>query len=171
MKKITILGLGDVLQGDRGVACFVLESMARQIENPAVQIAYFGDNPNYAGGLLYQADLAIVVGTLNLSGIPGGLHVWNGDVFKQHADWMIEEDPAIERLLAALARAELADGLPNKLLFIWIEPKETHCYGLSRPVRAAMAMAVKRIRKELMIAKISEMKGSQDSACISLKVA
>ena len=84
---------------------------------------------------------------------------------------MIDENPAIERLLAALARAELADGFPGKLLFIWIEPKEAQGYGLSGPVRAAVAMAVKRIRKELMTAEAPEMKHSQEEVIVSLREA
>lgn len=150
MKKITILGLGNVFQGDRGAACHVLEAVANETAGRSVHISYLGDNPSYAGGLLYKADLAIIVGTLRLSGVPGGLHVWNGKVFRQHANWMAGEDPAIERLLAALARADLAEGFPQKLVFIWIEPKDTHGYKLSKPVRRVIAKAVKRIRQELM---------------------
>lgn len=150
MKKIAILGLGDILQGDRGAACYVLESVAGQTVGRSVQIAYLGDNSTFAGGVLYKTDLAIVVGTLDLSGIPGGLHVWNGKVFKQHESWLAGEDPAIGGLLGALAKTDLAGGFPRKLIFIWIEPQYTQGYHISKPVRRAIAMAVKRIRRELM---------------------
>ena len=56
------------------------------------------------------------------------------------AVWLSGEDPAIDRLLAALVRADLAGGLPRKLMFIWIEPKEIHGYQISKPVRGAIAM-------------------------------
>ena len=150
MKKIVILGLGNVFEGDRGAACHVLEAVAKETDGQPVHISYLGDNPNYAGGLLYKTDLAIVVGTLRLSGIPGCLHVWNGGVFKQHAGWMAVEDFAVARLLSALARTELADGFPEKLIFIWIEPEETDGYKISKSVRAAIDKAVRRIRKEII---------------------
>jgi hydrogenase maturation protease len=171
MKKIAILGLGNVLQGDRGAACYVLESVANEIVGRSVHISYLGDNSIFAGGLLYEADLAIIVGTLRLSGIPGGLHVWNGCVFKQHATWLVAEDPAIERLLAALARADLAGGFPEKLVFIWIEPKDTHGYSLTKPVRRAIAMAVRRIRKEILALGLQEMKRRNELLKISPAVA
>jgi hydrogenase maturation protease len=163
MKKVVILGLGDVLQGDRGAACYALESVASETAGRSVHISYLGDNPSFAGGLLYKADLAIIVGTLRLSGVPGGLHVWNGSVFKQHADWMAAEDPVVHRLLSALARADLAGGAPEKLVFIWIEPQTMQGYKISRPVRRAIGMAVRRIRKELLVLGWEEMERYRES--------
>ena len=163
MKKVVILGLGDVLQGDRGAACYALESVASETAGRSVHISYLGDNPSFAGGLLYKADLAIIVGTLRLSGVPGGLHVWNGSVFKQHADWMAVEDPVVHRLLSALARADLAGGAPEKLVFIWIEPQIMQGYKISRPVRRAIGMAVRRIRKELLVLGWEEMQRYRES--------
>ncbi|BBO82307.1 hypothetical protein [Desulfosarcina ovata] len=165
MKKITILGLGDVLQGDRGAACYVLETVANEISGENIHISYLGDNPAFAGGLLYKTDLAIIVGTLSLSGIPGSLHVWNGRVFRQHAAWVAGEDPAIDRLLSALARADLAGGLARKLVFIWIEPENTNGYEISKPVRGAIAMAVRRVRRELLA---MELKGGHEQAAMGL---
>ena len=117
MQKITIIGLGDVLRGDHGAACYVLESVATKTDSGSVQFAYMGNDPRFADELLYSADLAIVVGTMRLSGVPGGLHIWNGRVFKQHAAWMSEEDPSLRHLLIALARADLAGGFPRKIDF------------------------------------------------------
>ncbi|WP_419660643.1 hypothetical protein Dvar_10400 [Desulfosarcina variabilis str. Montpellier] len=171
MKKVVILGLGDVLQGDRGAACRVLESVAKETAGKSVHISYLGGNPSFAGGLMYKADLAIIVGTLSLSGVPGGLHVWNGSVFKQHADWIAEEDPAVYRLLTALARADLADGFPEKLIFIWIEPKSMQGYQISKPVRGAIDMAARRIRRELLVLGWEEMEQQQESSNAPLAVA
>jgi hydrogenase maturation protease len=162
MKKIVILGLGDVLQGDRGAACYVLESVANETAGQSVDISYLGEDPRYAGGLLYKTDLAIIVGTLRLSGVPGGLHVWNGNVFRRHATWLAGEDPAIDRLLATMARTDLAGGFPEKLVFIWIEPKDTHGYQISKPVRRAIAMAVRRIRRELLVLGLQKRETRQD---------
>jgi hydrogenase maturation protease len=149
MQKITIIGLGDVLRGDHGAACYVLESVATKTDSGSVQFAYMGNDPRFADELLYSADLAIVVGTMRLSGVPGGLHIWNGRVFKQHAAWMSEEDLSLRHLLIALARADLAGGFPEKLIFIWIEPQRTEGYTISKPVRSAIRFATRRIFHEL----------------------
>jgi hydrogenase maturation protease len=149
MQKITIIGLGDVLRGDHGAACYVLESVAARTDSESVQFVFMGNDPRFAGGLLYSADLAIVVGTMRLSGVAGGLHIWNGRVFKQHAAWMAKEDPALRHLLIALARADLAGGFPEKLIFIWIEPQHTEGYTISKPVRGAIRSAARRIFHEL----------------------
>ena len=137
----------------------------------SLHVSYMGDDPIYAGGLLYKMDLAIIVGTLSVSGVPGSMHVWNGKVFKQHASWMAAEDPAIERLLFALARADLAEGFPKKLLFIWIEPKDTSGYSIAKPVRGAISLAVCRIRKELMALGVQEVEKRQGMVSVNSAVA
>ena len=149
MKKLAIIGVGDVLRGDHGAACYVLEAVADKTGGENIQFSYMGSDPRSAGGLLYAADLAIIVGTMRLSGVPGGLHVWNGQVFQQHAGWMAAEDPAFRHLLDALARADLAGGFPEKLLFIWIEPQLAEGYEISKPVREAIRLAARRITYEL----------------------
>lgn len=74
--KIAILELEDVLQGDCGAACYVLESLSRKTIGRTIHFSYLGDDPSFAGGLLYKTELAIIVGTLRLTGVPGGVHVW-----------------------------------------------------------------------------------------------
>ena len=149
MKKISIIGLGDVLRGDHGAACYVLEAVAKEVVDECVQIDYLGNDPRFAGRLLYQADRAIVVGTLCLSGVPGGLHVWDGRVSKQHAAWMAEADTAFRHLLIALARADLAGGFPEKLLFLWTEPQFAEGYAISKPVRSTIQLSARLIFREL----------------------
>ncbi|GAB6906503.1 conserved hypothetical protein [Desulfosarcina cetonica] len=149
MKKISIIGLGDVLAGDHGAASHVLDAVANDTADETIQLAFMGKDPRLAGGMLYAADLAIIVGTLRLAGVPGGMHVWNDRVFKTHAAWMAKVDPAFRHLLVALARTDLAGGFPEKLMFIWIEPQLTEGYAISKPVRRAIRRAVGRIFQEL----------------------
>ncbi len=118
MRKVVILGIGNVLQGDRGAACYVLESVATETSSESVHISYLGDNPSFAGGLLYMTDLAIVVGTLRVSGVP----------------------------------------------------ENTQGYEISKPVRGAIAMAVRRIRKELMALEVKSTKCHHSRVILSPEV-
>lgn len=150
MKKAAIIGLGNVLQGDYGAACYILEAVAEKTAGEeAVQICFMGDDPRFAGGVFYETDLSIVVGTLKLSEAPGDIHIWDNTLFQHNAAWLADENPVIERLLGALARADMAGGFPKKLIFIWIEPQITDGYEISEPARNAVSMAVQRIHKEL----------------------
>jgi len=48
----------------------------------------------------------VLIGSLNLSGSPGTLHVWIDAIFRQHIRWMSEEFPIIHGLSKALARPD-----------------------------------------------------------------
>ena len=43
----------------------------------------------------------MLIGSLNLSGSPGSLHVCNDAIFRQHIRWMSEEFPIIDGLSEA----------------------------------------------------------------------
>jgi hydrogenase maturation protease len=149
MKKIMIIGMGDVLKGDYGAGCIVLEKLAETVIGEDIEFAYLGQDTRLGCGFLYGADLAIVVGALNLSGMPGVLHCWNAHVFQQHAPWMTREFRVIHGLTEALARADLADGLPRHLCFIFMEPLISEGYGISDPVQRTVTKAVHRILQEI----------------------
>lgn len=148
MKKIVVVGMGDVLKGDYGAGCTVLEKLAETIPGKEMDYAYLGEDTRFGCGFLYGADLAFVVGALNLSGRPGDLHVWTDDVFWRHAPWMAGEFPVIHGLTEALARTSLAGGLPQQLRFIFIEPRTSEGCGISDPVQKAVMKAVQRILQE-----------------------
>ncbi len=147
--KVSIIGLGNILEGDLGVACHILETISLEPFEDSVQIMYAGDNPRYAGGLIYDADLLIVVGALFLGGPPGRLNKWNFNVFRQHLAWLAAEYLPIRLLIEAIARTELAGKLPQESLFIWIEPQLTLGYGLSIPAQKAVRKATMLIKQEL----------------------
>jgi len=149
MKSGLIIGLGDILQGDEGFGCYLLETLAREPLGASVQFAYLGDDPRCAGGLIYGADLVIIVGAFHLGGPAGRLHAWSYGVFRQHVLWMANEYQPIRFLVQALARAELAGAFPKDLSFLWIEPQVTEGFGMSSRARKAMWEAAQRIKQKL----------------------
>jgi hydrogenase maturation protease len=144
-----IIGIGDVLHGDLGFGCFALETLSREASGTPVQLFYLGDDPRCAGGLIYDADLLIIVGALHLGVSSGRLHAWSYRVFKEHLGWLAAEYEVIRFLVEALARAELAGGFPGEFLFIWIEPQLVNGYGLSSQAQKALRKATMFIKQKL----------------------
>jgi len=52
MKHAVIIGLGDVMNGDEGIGCFLIEALAQEVVSDSVQLTYLGDDPRWAGGLI-----------------------------------------------------------------------------------------------------------------------
>lgn len=147
--KVSIIGLGNILDGDLGVACQVLETLSLEPFEDSVNIMYAGDDPRYAGGWIYDVDLLIIVGAFYLGGPPGGINKWDYTVFSQYLPWLAAEYAPFRLLIEAVARTELAGGLPKEFLFIRIEPLSTQGYGLSTPVQKAAWKATALIKQEL----------------------
>lgn len=108
-----------------------------------------GDDPRWAGGLIYGADLMIVVGAIYLGEPAGRLYAWSYPVFRQHMAWMANEYRRIRLLVEALCRAELAGSLPKDFLFLWIEPQLTEGFGMSVQARKALWKTNRAIKQKL----------------------
>lgn len=50
MKKALIIGLGDILKGDFGVGCYIIEALEQEQLGDSIHLAYLADDPRYAGG-------------------------------------------------------------------------------------------------------------------------
>lgn len=149
MKKASIVGLGDILNGDFGVGCYIIEALEQEQLGDSIHLTYLADDPRYAGGLLYEMDFAVIVGAVNLGGSAGGIHCWDYRTFQHNVAWLINEFHSIELLVDALCRTELAGGFPGDILFLWIEPKATEGVAISREVHKALRLAVQIIKKNL----------------------
>jgi Ni,Fe-hydrogenase maturation factor len=147
---VSIVGIGDIAQADFGAACYVLDALARIQFNDAVQLFYLGGEPRCAAGYLYGTQLAIIVGVFCFGGKPGTCHHWDYAVFCQHRAWMAAECPMIQALAKTISANSLADGFPETLRFIWIEPGLTNGYRVSAPVRKAIWKTVHTIKKMLV---------------------
>ena len=135
MKSGLIIRVGDILNGDEGFGCYALQALSNEALGTSVQLFYLSEDPRWAGGLIYRADLMIVVGTLNLGEAAGRLYAWSYSVFRQHTAWIANEYRRISLLMEALSRAELADRLSKDFLFLWIKPQLTEGFGMSVQAR------------------------------------
>jgi len=66
MKKASIIGLGDILKGDLGVGCYIIDALEQEQLDDSIHLAYLADDPRYAGGLLYEADFAVIVAAVSM---------------------------------------------------------------------------------------------------------
>lgn len=145
-KTVLVIGLGNAFRGDEGFGCRVIEMLAMEPLGESVRIMYFGENPRVAGGLIYDADIVIVVGALFAGGVPGRVYKWTYPVFRQHAVWIAAENRSIEYLCEALERAEFAGRVPDSLFFTWIEPLFTEGPTMSPPARKALWRTISWIK-------------------------
>jgi len=169
MKKGLIIGLSNVSDGDFGVGCYILEALGRGSLGDRVELAYLGDDPRCAAGLIYGMDLLIVVSALCLGGPAGKVSFWPYRVFNQHLSWIVGKEPVILRLVQELATAELARGFPTEILFIWIEPRIIEGLGLSSEVRRAMWKVVGIIKEKLVEKRLLQRENLQVSPFLSIE--
>ena len=148
-KKGLILGLGDIFRGDEGFACYLLENLACLPFGRAIQLAYLGNDPRYAGGLIYGSTLVIIVGAFRLGGAPGKLYTWPYGVLEEHAVWAGNENGSLRFLTQVLTMMKMAGELPKQVSFLWTEPRTTEGYGLSHEMRKPMLKAVRNIKQQL----------------------
>ena len=149
VKTGLIIGLGDIVKGDEGFGCHVLDTLSNEAIGTSVHLCYMGDDPRWAGGLIYASDFMIVVGTLHCGESVGRLHAWSYRIFQQHLTWMANEYREIRFLAEALCRAELAGNLPKDFLFLWIEPQLVEGFGISASAHKAVWKAVRTIKQKL----------------------
>jgi len=169
MKKGLIIGLGNVLKGDFGVGCYILEALGRGSLGDGVELAYLGDDPRCAAGLVYGMDFVIVVSAFSLGGPVGKVYIWPYRVFKQHLSWIVAKHRVIRWLVQTLATAELARGFPTEILFIWIEPQVIEGVGLCPEVRKAMWKVVGIIKEKLVEKRLLQRENLQVSPFLSIE--
>ena len=169
MKKGLIVGLGNVSDGDSGVGCYILEALGQGLLGDRVELAYLGDDPQCAAGLVYGMELVIVVSAFSLGGPAGKVYIWPYRVFKQHLSWIVAKHRVIRWLVQALATTELAGGFPTEILFIWIEPRITEGLGLCPEVRKAMWKVVVIIKEKLVEKRLLQRENLQVSPFLSVE--
>ncbi|WP_457570609.1 hydrogenase maturation protease [Desulfovulcanus sp.] len=149
IKEVSIIGLGNILEGDLGIGCYILEALAQDNLGDNIRLAYLAEEATKTDVWLYEANLAIIVQGICLGASPGRVFCWNYKIFQQNIHWLINQSKTIRPLTHALARTELLGGFPEKLLFIFIQPKMIGSLSISKEMCRAMRCAIKIIKREL----------------------
>ncbi len=149
MKNASIIGLGNIMKGDHGIGCYIVDALNQEPLGDSIEVFYLAEDSNYIDAYLYGTKLAIIVQAVSLGGEAGTIHCWNESVFRSHAEWLVDKSPSMTFLARALGRAALIDEFPEDLLFVWIEPKVTQGFGISPAMHKAMRNTIQIIRHNL----------------------
>lgn len=149
VKKASIIGLGNVCEGDFGIGCYIVDALWQECLGEAIDLAYLGHDPRDADLWLYKIDFAVIVGAVCLGGPAGHIYCWDRETFQRNIGWFAFTSHSIESLVNALARAEIAGGLPGDMLFLWLEAKEVSGLGISKELRKALRKAAQIIKQHL----------------------
>jgi hydrogenase maturation protease len=152
MKSAAIIGFGDVLQGDLGAGCYVLDALTQTLHDSPVELVYLADGYTYAASAVFQKDLCIFVQALDLGCTAGSVQCWSFDAFLRNLSRLVACQGSLQLLAESLARAELAGGMPQKTIFIWLQPEQTTEIGLSKKVRKGLRKVIALVREELCAA-------------------
>jgi len=153
--RVTVLGLGSVLQGDDGFGAWVLARLTARWELPAgVELLDAGTPGPELGHYLLGLDALIVVDTVRGGGPksnhqPGSLLLYRREEILKRPPQprMSPHDPSLKD---ALATAELAGEPLSEVLLVGAVPARTDLgTGLSSEVRGALEGAEEAVVAEL----------------------
>ena len=144
--RAVVIGLGDILSGDMGTACSVIEMLAQETPEEALALQYLAGDAHYVGDFIFGHTLAVVVMAVAFGGQPGKIYRWDLQAFRKNSGHFIGDNDLLHRLVWSLWRTELSGHLPMGMLFLWVEPAKTEGVGLSTSGRRAARKAVQLIK-------------------------
>jgi len=150
MTRTLIAGFGNSLRGDDGFGVEVLRRLAEEgAERPGVELMEVGTaGIRLAQELLTPCDLLIIADAMTRGGSPGTVYVLEIDDVEQTN--RVDMHVAIPSQALSVARA--LGALPPRVVIVGCEPMEVDemtcdlTGELTPPVRAAVDVAVRRIR-------------------------
>lgn len=149
VRRASIIGLGNIFKGDFGAGCYVVDALGQEPLGDSVDLSYLAEDSFCAGAYVYGAEFAVFVQAIDMGAPYGSISCWDKNTFFNNIDWFSEASLPNKSLAHALVRADLSDGLPDDLLFIWIEPKKTADLGISAEIRKTLRNVVNIIKDSL----------------------
>jgi hydrogenase maturation protease len=149
-KKASIIGFGDVAQGDLCIGSCIIEALEQENMGEAIQLAFVGKEPRDADLWLYDIDFALIVGAVDTKGKPGTVRCWDLPTLQHHFTWFSQTSRAIQTLGEALVRANAAGGFPGDVILIWVEPGTMTGIGMTREMRKAFHKIIRLIKEALV---------------------
>ncbi|MEU6646126.1 hydrogenase maturation protease [Saccharomonospora sp. NPDC046836] len=142
--RVLVAGVGNVLAGDDGFGVEVLQRLEEMALPSWVQIADYGIgygrlDPDLLGGY----DTTILVDATPRGGTPGQVCVIEAELDEHPSRIPALLDPHGIRPEGALRLLQVLGGDAGRVLVVSCEPVKAAGFGLSRPVSAAVADAVR----------------------------
>lgn len=143
MKKIVVVGIGNVLLGDEGFGVKVVEEL-RKLELPKNVEVYDGATLGLQIlNFLDNADSAIVVDAVKAGGKPGELFVFEISDAGNKGPMLSTHDLD---LVKAIEIGRLAYNLPERIIVVGVEPEKVEeSFELSEKVKNAVPKAISKV--------------------------
>lgn len=149
VRRASVIGLGNIFKGDFGAGCYVVDALWQEPLGDSVDLSYLAEDSFCAGAYVYGAEYAVIVQAIDMGAPYGSISCWDKNTFFSNLGWFSEASLLNKSLTHALVRADLSDGLPDDLLFIWIEPKKTAGLGISAEIRKTLRKTVNIVKDNL----------------------
>lgn len=149
VKKASVVGLGNIVCGDMGAGCYIIDILQQEPLGEFVEISYLAEAASYAGAFMCGTEFGIVVQAVGMGDPPGKIRCWDKSTFERNLDWLATQCISMGPLANGFARASLSEIFPSDLMFLWIEPKETDGIVISPEVRKSLIKAVNIIKDNL----------------------
>jgi hydrogenase maturation protease len=150
LKKIAVIGIGNVLAGDDAAGPHVVRVLEARYELPeGVQVIDAG-TPGYdLTAFLVGLDAVVLVDAVKAKGAPGEIRLFDDRALLEKAP-ILAVSPHEPGVREALLHAQFMGVMPAVVRLVGVIPGATDTgIGLSGEVRAAMGAAVESVVREL----------------------
>lgn len=148
-RRITVIGLGNVLVGDDALGPWVVRTLEARYELPDCITLVDGTPGNDLVPHLSGADAVIVVDTVSAVGAPGSVRLYRKDALLRTPP-PPRINPHQPGLKEALLTLDLMGQAPNDVLLVGVIPEAVETrLGLTMTVRRAVDRAVEEVVLEL----------------------
>jgi hydrogenase maturation protease len=149
VKDVSIVGLGNIMKGDLGVGCYLVDALNQEKLGDCIDVSYLAEGYSFLDAYFFETKFGIIVQAAEFGGRPGSVYCWNRRVFLSNVGWFADEYPSFASLARVFGKAEHARRFPEDMLFLWIEPKLTEGLGISPQMHRAIRRAIQIIKLSL----------------------
>ncbi|NPA40104.1 MAG: HyaD/HybD family hydrogenase maturation endopeptidase [Thermodesulfobacteria bacterium] len=149
MKKVVVLGIGNILLNDEGIGVVVLQELQKRFYfDESVELVDGG-----TGGLLLlqfieEAEKLLVIDAITCGGKPGTIYKFNA---KEIPEEVVEKISMHEvSFIDILNLCKIRNKLPSEVVIIGVEPKSLEMEGrLSKEVKAKIPELIDEVISQL----------------------
>jgi hydrogenase maturation protease len=149
MGSASIIGFGNILGGDFGAGCYIIDALCQEGLGEDIELAYLGEDARYSAAFVVGKRFTVVVQAVVLGRTPGTVCCWDLAGFHQNLSWFSELADCPWQLARSLQWARWLGCYPKDVLFVWIEPRLTDGLGISEEVRRAVRKVIRLIKAAL----------------------
>jgi hydrogenase maturation protease len=152
VKRVGVLGIGNVLMGDDALGPFVIKLLEAAWEPlDGLQLIDAGTPGLDLTAYLAELDAVVVVDVVKANGAPGEIRVFDKAELVTRPP-ILALSPHEPGLREAILNADFLEVSPKSIRLVGVVPDSVdYRLGLSEPVRAALPAVLERVHAELAV--------------------